>query len=86
MIKEYLLTDATFRKTANDLGFICNIGNKRYKICPDQPGFCRTWYKNRFIIKDKKMVDYIPADNYQFLLDAGTRCFQKDKYPFYGIE
>ena len=83
VIKEYDLQDANFRKEANDFGFICNLGGKRYKICLDKPGFCRISYKNGFLgIGKKKIEEYVPAVPYQYLIDANLKCFNKDEYPF----
>jgi hypothetical protein len=81
VVKEYLLEDPVFRKTANDLKFICSVGGRRFKICLDQPGLCRTTYEDcGWFCKDKKKVEYIPANQYQFLLDANTVCQNREIY------
>jgi hypothetical protein len=86
-IEERLLEDAEFRNTANMLGFICLIGGRRFKICEDKPGFCRHTYKRNCFLgicgKRDKLEEYIPVERYQFLLDANTRCFDKDMLSIY---
>lgn len=86
-IVEYFLTDSQFRKTAADLGFVCKVGEKRYKICRDEPGFCRTTYRKQGFLglRKEKVVEFLPVDNYDFLIAAKTRCFQKDRYNFLDL-
>lgn len=79
-IIEYKLEDPVFRATATKLGIICNVAGKRFKICPDHPALCRITYKG-FIFKTKK-TDYLPITDYQFLIDANTRCMSLESYPF----
>lgn len=84
-VQDHDLADEQFRKTLNALGFICNVAGKRYKICEDQPGLCRIWFTDCGIFcKRRRHEEVIPSSNYQFLLDAKTRCFKKDLYPFTG--
>lgn len=86
VVTEYPLHDPAFRDTVNKLDFLCNIGGKRYKICKDKPGFCRIGSTRSCAIgplfcKDVEAeIDYIPVDNYQFLLDAKARCASKQNY------
>jgi len=83
VIKEYILDEPT-RKTLSGLDFICNISGHRYKVCLDKEGFCRTsYYGCGFLnMKQCKKEEYLPVSNYQFLLDANTKCFNKYAYPF----
>ena len=84
-IKEYSFDDQTFRDSVNKLGFICNVGGRRFKICLDKPGLCRFSYIKKgalFWKKTKMNEEYIPSLNYQYLLDANTKCFSKEVYPF----
>ena len=89
-IREYLLEDEEFRSNINKLEFICNIGGRRFKVCLDQPGFCRiqTKCKKFFGMKvncKTKVTEYIPASNYDFLLSADTKCFNKRLYSWLEI-
>lgn len=89
-IRQYDLKDVTFRKKLIEFDFACSIGGKRYRICPDRPGFCRRelhrkcvkWKKKLFSSKKKckkweeKIVKkYRDATtDYEFLLDGATEC------------
>ena len=91
-IQAYNLSDPVFRKTVNDLKFLCNIGGRRFKVCLDKPGFCRfssDTYKCGFLhlfkCSGELEEEYLPAEPYQFLLDAKVRCFNKETYPFEGL-
>lgn len=85
VVEDRLLEDAQFRETVNKLGFICNVGGRRFKVCQDKPGLCRIWFTDcGLFCRKKRHEEYVPASNYRFLLDAKTRCFAKDKYPFDG--
>ncbi len=90
-IATYDLTDSVFRKTVNDLKFICSVGGRRFKVCLDKPGFCRfssETYKCGFLGLarcSKRIEEYLPADPYQFLIDAKVKCFNKENYPFEGL-
>ncbi len=88
-VREYKLEDPKVRDSLNEFKFACRIGDKRYRICKDQPGFCRTeshkvcekWgrtlFKRTAICrrwgKEKKKF-YRPISDYQFLLDGATEC------------
>lgn len=87
VVKEYLLTDAEFRNTANKIGVICKVGGRRFKVCLDKPGFCRhTYTRDWFLAPKKKREEYIPMDPVKFHLDAGTRCFSEDRYDFLEVQ
>jgi len=86
-IQEYLLEDAEFRETVNSFDFICSIGGRRFKVCKDKPGFCRITYTDCGIFcRRKRHEEYIPAEKYDFLLAANTRCMNKEEYPLGGVE
>lgn len=88
-IREYKLEDPKVRDAFNEFKFACHIGGKRYRICKDQPGFCRTeshsvcerWGKKLFSRRkvcrrwgtEEKKM-YKPISDYQFLLDGATEC------------
>lgn len=91
-ITDYEISDASFRETVNKLSFICNIGGRRFKVCLDKPGFCRfstETYRCGFLKLSKctkRLEEYLPAEPYKFLLDSKLRCFNKETYPFGGIQ
>lgn len=85
-IVKYDLKDAEVRKKFNDFKIACKVGGKRYRICKDQAGLCRSeegcleWKKHwltrkRFCAKRGVIkTDFIPVENYQYLLDGATEC------------
>lgn len=86
----YPLASAEFRETANKLDFLCNIGGRRFKICQDKPGFCRISRGPKkctlgIFCKegDPVEIEYLPVEQYRFLLDANARCASKDKYDLF---
>src|SRR4030042_1829033 len=96
-IDENCYTDAwrynfEFRKTLIRLGFICNIGGKRYHPCEDEKmdGFCRNstiktckkWDVLKIFCSKKIETDFIGIKEYQYLIDANTRCYNREKYNF----
>jgi len=87
-LKEYDLQDANIRKQLNEFKIACNVGGKRYRICKDEPGLCRSekvcvkWGKTLFQRKKvcrehgvKKTVLHAVND-YEFLLNGATECKQ----------
>lgn len=89
VIQAHSLSDPEFRKTLNDLDFICRIGNKRYKVCLDKPGYCRRKFEQKcFIFCGKRKLiweKYLPASDHLFLVAAGTTCFNKHIYSQPGV-
>lgn len=81
-VTEYDLNDSSFRSNANTFNFVCNIGGKHYKICEDKPGFCHFTYKGIWPFK-KKIEDYIPMTNLDFLLSAKTVCANSKIYDIF---
>jgi hypothetical protein len=89
-ITEYPIADPEFRKTANKLDFICNIGGHRYKLCLDEPGkyrpgFCRISHDQRcflgvFCSMGEQRIEFLSADDFDFLLKSNARCANKNKY------
>lgn len=91
IIKDYPLDDPEFRKTVNELGFICNIGGKRFKICTDKPGFCRFSHAKKcflgLLCRDGELLEeYLPVEKYGFLLDANARCAKREKYDLWASQ
>lgn len=87
---EYDLSQQTFRDTARRLQFICKMGGKRYKICPDRPGICRTtyscnWFTGIFGGCDKN-VEYVPASPTEVLIQSHVKCFSESQYSWESIE
>jgi hypothetical protein len=87
-IDEYDLSDPALRDKLNALDFVCSIGGHHYKVCKDKVGFCRFTQTKKcsffglFCKNSEVEQEFVPADPYQFLLDAKTRCFNKERYPF----
>lgn len=81
-VTDYDLFDVNFRKNANTFNFTCNIGGKRYKVCQDKPGFCHFTYKGLWPFR-KKIEDYLPITNYDFLLSAKTVCANEKLYDLF---
>jgi len=88
-VKHYDVRDAEVRKTLISFGFACRIGGKRFRICDDQPGFCRQesgcleWKKKLITRKTycaKEGIvksDYLDAvEKQQYLIDGATECRQ----------
>lgn len=85
----YDLSNQSFRDTARRLQFVCKMGGKEYKICPDKPGFCRTtdpcnWFSSTFQGCEKQ-IEYVPASPTQLLIDGRIRCFSRSKYDWDAI-
>lgn len=88
-IQVYPLNDQAFRESVNKFNFICSIGGRRFKICRDKPGFCRFTYKQScflgvFCKPGEKLEEYTPVEQYRFLLDADTRCANKEIYDLWA--
>lgn len=89
-ISTYDLVDPVIRENLNKLSFICTIAGHRYKVCLDKPGFCRKtvdrvcakWDLLKLFCKHPESWEYIPVENYQYLIDSKTRCFNKENYNF----
>lgn len=81
---EYDLTAKEFREQLSRLGFVCKFGDKEYKVCVDQAGFCRTTYSRNFLQKlfggGTKQVEFLPATPVQALIDGRLRCFSPAYY------
>jgi hypothetical protein len=87
-VLDYSLDDENFRLTAEKLNFVCYVAGKRYRICKDKPGLCRVSYKEKCFIgicrRGDRVEEYLPASQYQFLLDANTECANEDAYNLQG--
>lgn len=85
-VAEYDLNDNNLRKALNDFTFACNIGGRLFKICQDKPGFCRHTYAACGFLHmfSCKTEEYVPVEKYQYLLDAGTKCWSATQYG-YGL-
>lgn len=86
---EYDLSSSVFREEARKLNFVCKVGGRQYKICPDQPGFCRTTYQKNWFQKivggGKKNVEYLSGSPTQTLIDLHIRCFSETQYDWDSI-
>jgi hypothetical protein len=62
----YDLNDPVLRNILNSLGFVCDAGGRRFRVCVDQPGICRRnsdKVVSSFLgipIKKEKSIEYIP--------------------------
>lgn len=91
-ITRYPLNSPEFRATVNKLNFLCNIGGRRFKICVDKPGFCRfstgpkkcSGFLGLFCKEGERLEEYLPVEQYRFLLDANAKCANKDKYDLWS--
>ena len=77
-IKKYDLKDKKVRDNFIELNFACYVAKKRYRLCPDKPGFCRKtraekkcirWGK-RFLTRKKYCKEYSKPVVVQKYLDA----------------
>lgn len=89
-LQEYDLNNEATRDMLNQFRFACSVAGKRYRICGDSPGLCRTerhteclrWGKKLFTRKkvcrewgERIESFYIDANTeYQLLLNAATEC------------
>jgi hypothetical protein len=80
---DYVLEDAQTRASLSQLVFICNVAGKRYKVCPDKPGLCRRHCDGFLFCQTKE--DFLPIANYQFLIDADTKCGAQASYNFWEM-
>ena len=90
-ISYYDLREKEIRDLLIGLDFICNVNNKRFKICPDEAALCRKWiiedcgwlspiFGCSIINQGDHVIDAV--NEWGFLVAAGTRCFNQWKYPF----
>lgn len=84
-VKDYDLSIQATRDELNNLGFICKIVGKRYKVCKDSIGFCRMTYQQNcflgFMCGDaSETIGKFPMTPYQNVLDANVKCFNEQYY------
>lgn len=80
---EYSLDDAETRGNLVKLSFLCRIAGKHYRVNPEAPEFIRyERYRPCWLCKEKtEIVERIPAEKVQFLLDSKTTCWSEKTYP-----
>jgi hypothetical protein len=85
-IEDHPLTPE-FRKQLNDFKFICRVGDRRFKVCVDKEGLCRREVKDcgHWWCRDKVIEVFIPITDYQYLLNANTKCFNRNRYPYWDL-
>ena len=87
---EYDLNVPDVRKTLVELGFACNVGGKRFRVCADSAGLCRVeaheicieyrktfFFRREVCAKEKiEITNHFLSinDDYSFLLDSATEC------------
>lgn len=68
------LTDPSVRETLFRLRFICSVGGRLFKVCPDKPGFCRVDYKGVWPFR-KQTEEYVDiVDQWDFVVAGRTTC------------
>ncbi len=84
VVQDHPLTPE-FRKQLNDFKFICNVAGRRFKICIEKEGLCRYEIEKRdcFLCRDRVKQVFIPITDYQYLLNANAKCFNRERYPFW---
>lgn len=88
-VVQYDLNDRAVRKLINDAKIPCNIAGRRWRVCLDQPGFCRRslkclkwkdrWWDfnpRKVCVKRKQVEEYIPASDHEYLHKAKTVCYK----------
>lgn len=80
---EYDLNDAKVRARFIELGFVCELGGRRYKIDPDAPQFVRYRRKRPCWLchEETTKVEPVPFKETQKLLDAALVCYSERTYP-----
>lgn len=82
-VRQYALADEAFRKSAVELGMVCNVAGARWKICPDKAGLCQYTYHRAWFLAPKRLeIRFMPAEPWQPWLDADVRCMNEDRNPF----
>lgn len=79
--REYDIKDPVVRKMFIDLGFACVVGKKIFGFSPDRPGIIRTYGGGWFSHPKEEYLDIVK--DYNFLISADTKCFQRDTYPLF---
>lgn len=82
-IIEYSIRGQAGRMRFVELGFICIVGGRRFKIDPDWPQLARYGVKDNgwFQPKTREIVETMDYKDVQKLVDAGTYCYSERTYP-----
>lgn len=79
-IVTYSLKDPKMRyRLGVELGFICYIAGKRYKVCYDKEGFCRFTYERSNLVFKKLVEKYIPLHPLEYHIQANTKCYSNKR-------
>lgn len=72
----YDMTRPEVREQLRALSFSCKVGEKRFRVCKDKPGFCHGTKKCELLIFCKyKEIEFIELPGeIQRLIDAGAYC------------
>jgi len=83
---DYSFKDQKVIDTLQEFKFVCKLGSKMYVPCLN--GFCRyTYERSWFLAPSKpKLEEFKSIEDYSFLLEAKTMCFNFERYPFYGFD
>lgn len=77
-IEVYSLKDPAIRYLIGvELGFVCSIAGKRYKVCYDKEGFCRFHYEKTGLFSKKLVETYMPLHPLEYHVRADTKCVTK---------
>jgi hypothetical protein len=81
-IIEYQIRNKEGRMRFIDLGFVCSVGGRRYKLNPDLPEFVRYQTKTCFLCTPQTViVERLDYTKPQKFIDAGTFCYSERVYP-----
>ena len=80
---EYQIRNQEGRMRFIDLGFICMVGGRRFKLDPNLPQFVRYGDVDHgwFSPKTTEIVETLSYKDVQKMVDAGTYCFSERVYP-----
>lgn len=88
-VVEYDLQDPSVRKLLHDLGFVCKVNGKRYKISAERAGMRRDYFAKcgnfleRTFGKRCKFSQWLDVpEDWEFVRAAGTVCFNPSEYSF----
>lgn len=80
---EYSLDDAEIRQNLVRLSFLCKVAGKHYRVNPDKAEFIRyERFRECWLCREKtEVVERIPFEKTQFLIDSKTTCWSEKTYP-----
>lgn len=79
------LEDGAVRRYLIELGFVCKVAGKRFKICREDAALCRMRREGLFG-SSKKIEKVYVKTRHQFLIQASAKCFSTARYSFGDIQ